>query len=218
MIKNQLWNPWIGEEYFKQKVKILLIGESHYAQNQNREACEISYKKFTENENATIEIIKLLINGDSWNLFDNTYRVLSGKKDIEKSKFWNKISFFNLIQRPMKTSAERPSNKDFRENVDLSLKIIEEMNETPDRIIYLGNSGRHFFEKAIEANNSFTIEKKTVTKVGRYIGVTYKMRNPENLNIYFIKHPSKYFSWLKWREFLFSDDLELKEYLQENIS
>ncbi|SFU70157.1 hypothetical protein SAMN05216480_11456 [Pustulibacterium marinum] len=217
MIENQIWNCWIGKNYSLQENKILLIGESHYAQNEDGSPNEEYYNDFIKNPNITIEIIEQLIDGNTWKIFDNTYRLLLGSTNVVKSEFWSKVSFFNLIQRPMKSSSERPSKKDFKKYIELSLNIINNMKDKPNYIIYLGNSGRYYFENSVKNNDAFKIKKRYCLKIGKYYGVKYIMDSQNEMSIFFIKHPSQYFSWKKWRDFIFENNLDLKTYIEKNF-
>jgi len=218
MLKNQLWKPWIGKNFNKQETKILLIGESHYSQDSNGNFDKECYEEFINDSETTQKIIQRLINGESWRIFDNTYKFLFNNRKINVTDFWEQFSFYNLIQRPMKTMKEKPSKTDFKQGIETSLEVINEMYTKPDYVIFLGNSGRHYLKNSINNNENYRLINEKTEKIGRYFGVKFTIENTKEIQLIFIKHPSSYFSWNKWNEFIIKDNFKLKKYLEKNIS
>ena len=199
----QIWNPWIGSKYENNKCRLMLIGESHYTVDSNKNFDPITYQEFLNNENTTIEIIKRLENGESWKIFTNTYKALLGNEKIIISEFWSKVSFYNLIQRPMKLMSERPNQDDFKNYLKVAINMIENSQTKPTHLIFLGNSSERYFNNSINENLKFTLINDKKEKIGRYWAIHKTIKYDNNIiNVFFFIHPSSYFSWAKWNSYL----------------
>ncbi len=210
-MSNLIWEPWIGDNFKNQENKILLIGESHYAVN-NGKPDPIAYNEFLTNRNSTIDVIRRNFNGESWSLFQNLYRALFRTSNIDRKLFWSKVAFYNFIQQPMTSTTERPS-------IDLFAKSYEGFKEVIDKhqvthCIFLGNTAALYFDRELLGKSTFKQVKSEREKVGRF-WATHKIitDGTSEIKIYFIKHPSKYFSWSRWHEYLYRNEKELLESL-----
>lgn len=100
------WLPWIGTEYFKNNNRLLIIGESQYAQGETA----IAYKEdlnrvsgidFTRNAVLQTQIQ----NHYKHPALDNLLKALFGNGSIDKAKLWKNIAFYNFVQRVMDYSS-----------------------------------------------------------------------------------------------------------------
>lgn len=197
-----LWKPWVGENFSKRNNKLLLVGESHYTVDENGNHDPDCFNDFMTNDETTINVIKRHLNGKNWNLFSNIYRALFKTSKIETNSFWSKIAFYNFIQRPMKTNKDRPSNDDFKKSYQPFFELISELDIS--HCIFLGNSSERHFDGELQKNSFLKMQKKSEKeKIGRYWATMKTITKGEKeIKIYFIKHPSQYFSWEKWNEYL----------------
>ncbi|GIZ08037.1 hypothetical protein [Flavobacterium sp. UMI-01] len=203
----QIWSPWIGARYENRDLRLMLIGESHYSVDKNRNFDDDCYQNFLNSTNTTIDIIKRLETGENWRIFSNTYKALFGDNQFVISDFWSKVGFYNLIQRPMKLLSERPNQNDFKNYLKVAIKMIENLQIKPTHLIFLGNSSERYFNSLINESDQFVLLEDNEEKIGRYWAFHKVIKSNNNIiNVFFIKHPSSYFSWKKWNSYL--NDIE----------
>ena len=187
------WLPFVGENYTEQENKTIFIGESHY----------YNPKKEDERALAFEEIFTRLIVRDggllelsySSELYKNINRIYS---NIEKKSLWNKVSYFNFIQRPMNTIAEKPNKKDFLEGWSSFLEAIKVLK--PDNCIFWGNSAAEYFNKFCQNEKIEHLKIERLEKInGAYFKTSELTLSNKVIKLYFLKHPAKYFSVDKWR-------------------
>jgi len=206
-IENLTWYPWIGNNFEMQNSKLLLIGESHYAEDPEDNSDKKCYNDFLNNKRTTIGFIEDLdvkdkiLGGNTWRFYENTYRALFRTNYIDVKKFWSKVAFYNFIQRPMKSKDERPIVSDYTNSFIVFTNLIKKLNVT--HCIFLGNSAQRHLYKIIQADKSLNIIEEEDEQIGKYWAYKRKISIGNRIiTIYFIKHPSKYFSWEKWNEYL----------------
>jgi hypothetical protein len=199
----QIWNPWIGSKYENREFRLMLVGESHYSIDENGNFDSECYQNFLNNENTTIDIIRRLEKGENWRIFSNTYKALFGNEKYIINEFWSKVGFYNLIQRPMKLMSERPNQDDFKNYLKVAINMVDDFQIKPTHLIFLGNSSERYFNSLINENSKFTLLNDNKEKIGRYWAINKTIKYSNNIiNVFFIKHPSSYFSWAKWNSYL----------------
>lgn len=204
-INNLKWLPWVGKNYCKKKNKrLLVVGESHYAKNK-KDVEDAKYWDFTRwfvfnhtisNPYATMEILR------------NTERALFYGEPTDKQiiSFWKSIAFFNIVQRILSGRQDRPDESDFSTGWDTFFKVLDIIR--PDYCLFCGVEASNYsfhFMKALEDNN---YKSEGIMWLNR-IGNTYsRIANIEtkdgyNCNLVFMKHPSSYFPWESWGDFIY---------------
>jgi hypothetical protein len=119
--------PWIGKNYSKSDTKILILGESCYSDEPIK-------------SNFVQELIKEIESGDWTYPFFTKIHTLFSKTEIldnvDKSKFWNQVVFYEYIQEFISGARVRPT----KEQWELSEKGFVEVIEStrPDLIFCLG--------------------------------------------------------------------------------
>jgi hypothetical protein len=199
LVENNIikWLPWIGSDFEKSKVKILIIGESHYF-NPNEPG---SFEKH-QNPNFTITVIEEMAIGRDYyktKIHQNFHRAILGNDNFDASKFWNSLAYYNFIQKPMDTNKGRPSNDDFYESWESFHEIIDILQ--PTLCLFIGTTAANSFNNFNRNNNIAFEDVKHVKKIGQNYAkkaLLLKTQTP----IHFIKHTSQYFSWKKWNEYL----------------
>ena len=103
----------------------------------------------------------------------------------------------------MKLMSERPNQDDFKNYLKVAINMIEDSQTKPTHLIFLGNSSERYFNNSINENLKFTLIKDNKEKIGRYWAIHKTIKYDNNIiNVFFIKHPSSYFSWAKWNSYL----------------
>lgn len=206
-INSLTWLPFIGTNYCKQSKgkKTLIVGESHYFRPTEKNSLEKHLiPSFTR------EIVQEMgFDREYWGikLFPNFHRTMMGNDTFDTNVFWNNYSFYNFIQRPLNMNKiERPQKVDFDNAWDTFNELLPILN--PDRVLFLGNSAAERF-KDFSIRNDVKIEDiKWIKKIGRaYAKRAFIYNQSSKIQIDFIKHPSQYFSWETWREYLFEIEL-----------
>jgi len=187
--------PWIGKGYIASENKILLVGESSYAKSDSQ------LKEHFNNTNYTREIIA----GDyNTKYYNNMFNALLGGNKFNKNSFWNLVSFYNIVQRPMNyidPNRDQPNEKDFQDGWRIYYRIIEILK--PETVIFFGlNSVVNFQDDTL--NNWNRVSFKQLNKIGANYPRSIVLKDGESneVNMLFVKHPSRYFSHSRWHEFL----------------
>jgi hypothetical protein len=110
------WLPWIGKDFKKNKKRLLIVGESHYALGDNDEEYQKRFQDATDTKSFTRECIYESPICGEWrnNTFDNIHRVVLRSNNFDKEHFWEQIVFYNFIPRLMDYRVkERPNWDDF---------------------------------------------------------------------------------------------------------
>jgi len=205
-LKKLKWLPWVGEKYATHENKILFIGESHYAKDpEDRRTYECKGK--TREIVRNMGVIGHKADGDTYDskFFVNTHNLIFGKNGLEKNQdFYDNIAFYNFVQEPMDGKNGRPNQNHMETGRDNFLELLKVLK--PSMCIFLGFGAY----KAI--NNSklgLVKEMEWSEKIGRgrrsSRGRFGSIQTPHGhiIKLIFVKHPSSYFSWSSWNEYLF---------------
>ncbi|TDG37920.1 hypothetical protein EZJ43_02180 [Pedobacter changchengzhani] len=214
------WMPWVGSEYLNATTenRVLFIGESHYF---NDLEDKISY----EDKNITRAIVNdMALKGNRHKspFFDNIHRMIFGAADLteeQKMKFWNNISFYNFIQKPMDSKNGRPRQGDFELGWKNFYELIEVLK--PTTCIFLGILAGNHYGAGVKYCNDYTLEVKGWKEFsfgrGKSIHIELSQKDKEETNLYFVQHPSNYFSPTKCNEFLTLKDPKTMQWLKDLI-
>lgn len=109
--------PWVGKNYKSRPYQVLVIGDSHYAVDNNGDFCPDAYLDFINNYDSTREIIscviKDVINKEStWTMYRNLINTFTSYTPEEVKFLWSNVAFYNFIQRPMEEIHQEPSKGD----------------------------------------------------------------------------------------------------------
>ena len=124
-VNNIVFDPYVGQNYSNNPIRLLVVGESHYG--------------FEDNDpNASSITIESWRNGEKLRYFTILARIISGKlaKNLDRKNEFNQISFYNYVQAPMIDGIKT----NFNENVDGSERAFREVLErlNPTHILATG--------------------------------------------------------------------------------
>ncbi len=200
-VENLKWIPWVGENYFTVpfEKRILIIGESHYHDNSRSSIAMHNKVTFTR------DVIKdMAINRNYYGtkLFKNLHLAMFGNDQFDTKKFWNAVSFYNFIQRPMRTNVERPNRNDWL----IAWKVFAELCIIlqPNICLFIGTSAAYYIGDWIKQSKFLNQGVNWKTKIGSSYAKTalLKHKNLPEVKLIFIRHCSSMFSWNKWHNFL----------------
>jgi hypothetical protein len=198
-IKSLKWLPWIGKEYLDipAENKLLVIGESHYGGTPEAiEAHEnLLYTRIRVNECAIQRQYGKV------KLYKNMHLALIGNDTFKSEKLWSKISSYNFIQKTMHTNKERPTDADFVKSWETFYSLIEVLQ--PKICLFMGLEACKSFEMAITKSDWKSSGIKHDIKIGKsYARSVLIHKENQSIEVFFIRHPSQYFSWSSWNKYL----------------
>lgn len=194
--------PWIGEKY--RNTGILFIGESDYDQNTG---FHLNWKREW--------ILKERIegNGSGSKLLNNIDRTILDNLNFEtQSNLWNSIAYTNLVQRPMnwiENNDDKPKYEDLVSGWQSALQTILILK--PKFIIKWGFKGDSLLRENIQNGKCLEWNFTSISNNNRFL--ILKHSSDYQTKILFVRHPSSYYSWTKWKEYVNSNLPELKSLL-----
>ncbi|WP_395051506.1 hypothetical protein [Flavobacterium sp.] len=202
-LKTLKWFPFIGNKYFDGDIidnRMLIVGESHY-----NDGTEESILKVND-EDWTIDMIEQDAMGfDPWptKIMPNFHKAMFREDEFSKEDFWNLVSYYNFIQRPMHTIKDRPSAEDFIKGWNSFFDLIKITK--PKICLFIGVSASNYLMSAIQGSGFECKEILYGEEINKATGRNVILKDTENNNeikLIFIRHTSMFFSWTKWNGYL----------------
>jgi len=194
-MKNNAYIPWIGKDFKNQKIKTLIVGDSIYNW--------ADIEKLKKPNYIADELINWFIKNNKNPFERNLVKTFIGNKnDKDKiERFWNSIAFTEYLNQIMDNANSKRNYNDYFQNSENLISTIKEL--MPDYVIILGTTKY----KIDILRKKLTKEKlKYHKKINRAIPKSFKVDNKnKDIHILSIKHTSRYYSWNKWNEFLFTN-------------
>lgn len=216
--------PWVGLNYFKKTNRLLIIGESQYAQGDTtadyqKDLARVKGIDFTRNAVLQTQ----MQNHYKHPALDNLLKALVGKTSINKEKLWKEIAFYNFVQRVMDYSnfngkkTEQPTIADFDEGWKVFVEVVKILK--PTDCIFIGVSAAMPFERMMDQLNVKRTDRISHDKIGNTNPVSASIEIEGHLcRISFVKHSSAYFSPELWRPFLEEQHSKVFNQLRSKIS
>ncbi|QNK77780.1 hypothetical protein AAFN75_17605 [Algibacter sp. AS12] len=194
------WLPFIGKDYFNSAQKIMVIGESHY-RDDNQESIDWNNQlTFTRDIHSIIAINKKY---DRTKVFYYLNRALfRNDSKIDTNVLWSKLTFYNFIQSSMHTRKSRPVESDYLKGWSNYFEMMPILK--PNFCLFIGVQASDYLKKAIK-NSDFKIKEfKKLEKINGTFPreVIIEQSNGKEIKLLFIKHTSNFFSWDDWNKFL----------------
>lgn len=195
--------PWVGKQVIEKKEKLLIIGESVYNWETEVEKRKDAQIRLDKNDFARVVAYEHgILKPHSERIFArNIERALANDFENENHRinFWESIIFHELVQRPLANKKIRPTKSDYLIGAKVLTSIIKITK--PDKCIFLGTSWAKFASLKDCLKLDFTIEDKHFEKRNNAYPKIIIIKEL-NSKIYFIKHPSSFFSPELWKEFI----------------
>ena len=218
-ITNLTWLPWIGKSYNKANRKLLILGESHYKSADSDAQFEKIFKGATEDKEFTRKTIYESPICRDWpnNIFDNIHRVFLETNEFRRKLFWEHVAYYNFIPRIMDyRKKERPMWVDFYNSWDTFVKVIKVIK--PTDCVFIGVTATYSFDIAMKNLGIKYSPVEKLEKIGKVPARISKIEIDDyELNLTFIQHASRMFSWSKWNAFLKKQNGEIIEYLKSVV-
>ena len=206
--------PWVGVNYASSKCRVLILGDSHYAQEEDGKFSQEEYDVSQQDKNYTRGIINCVIsdihkNESTWKMYNGLLNTFIDT-DISPENvngFWSKVAFYNFIQETMRCSSDKPSGENKKEGWKCLVEVAKVLN--PDQIIMFG------------IRNWWGLEYQQLGKLNRS---NEKISNCEpatghlniNIPLTIIHHSAQGYNSSAWREYLQENATQAMEYLMNN--
>jgi len=217
-IENLTWYPWVGKDYALSNRRVLMIGDSHYTVDEEGNFDEECYNDFMSNKNHTREFAYGYMNGEEWNFNRNLRLCLLNVDDKTLLKpLWEKITFYNFIQEPMKQRDAEPTVEQYKIAWNVFVKLVEVIK--PTDCIFIGvrsetGFGSCMYELGLKEDKDYYIKNMNKKINGTFPREAFiEFSDGYNLKLFFIKHTAKYFSPEKWHDFLKKEMPEAMNFL-----
>lgn len=209
--ENLTWYPWIGKNYPNAERKILIIGESHYAENEDGTPDKECKEAFIQNANFTREIIETIAFGEnSWNFFKRIEDLFDVQ---DKQYFWSNIAYFNLLQTPVLKKDDVKEKKDnYPMGWNAFLEIVNIIKPTDCIVMGLG-SDRGFGKVMSEHKLKYSINDLEKITDARPRYATIDLEYKENFELFFIQHSRTKIE--PWKNFLQEKLTDVMQFLQQ---
>lgn len=200
-IEKLTWLPWVGKHLCERSgnTRLLVVGESHYYTNNNPEQTCAAYLKDRE---TTREMVLDCHRLGTTRTLRNLPKMLFGTSEMELSKFWAAIAYFNMVQRPLDhsgTQGERPTTKDISEGWDVFKEVVALIN--PTHCLFMG----------VQAAKHLSLCDVRPTQL---VGRTWAREGDfGTMKLIFVQHPGRYFSWRRWHDYLQTQHPDLTGWL-----
>lgn len=195
--------PWVGKNYTQNNNSTLLIPESVY----NWEVESIKRKEVEMRLNQSNFVRELILEHGIEHAYskqilarniERTFGV-DFKNEQERIDFWEGIAFHELVQRPLQNNKDRPKKDDYKTGANVLEQVIAFLK--PNQCLFFGTDWQKFSSFKEALNDQLDVEELHFDKINN---ANPKILNIKNWNtrIYFIKHPSKYYSSSEWKQFI----------------
>lgn len=195
--------PWIGNKALEKNERLLIIGESVYNLEKEDEKRKIAQIRLEKNDFARVVAFEHGIeNPKPKRIFArNIERTLGTifENTDGRIEFWESILFYELVQRPLENNKVRPTKTDYNIGAKVLTSIIQMTK--PNKCVFLGTTWSKFAGLKENLESIYSIEEKHYGKINGSIPKTIYI-SELNTKIYFIKHPSSYFSPDLWKVFI----------------
>ncbi len=195
--------PWIGKQALAKNDRLLIIRESVYNWEKEEEKRKVAQIRLEKNDFARVLAYEHGIeNPNSKRIFArNIEKTLANdfKSSNERIDFWESLLFHELVQRPLANKKVRPTKSDYNNGAKVLTSIIKIAK--PNKCIFLGTTWAKFASLKNSLKLNYTIEEKHFGKMNGANPKTILIKELDT-KIYFIKHPSSYFSPELWKEFI----------------
>lgn len=215
------WLPWIGADYFNKNNRLLIIGESQYAQGETAIAYEEDLARATRIDFTRNAVLQTQIqNHYKHPALDNLLKALFGNTFMNKEKLWKNIAFYNFVQRVMDYSSfdgkktEQPAITDFDEGWKVFAEVVKILK--PTDCIFIGVSAAMPFERMMDQLKIKHSDRISHDKIGNTNPISASVEIEGHItNISFVRHSSAYFSPEDWKPFLRKQHIEVIRLLEK---
>lgn len=222
------WYPWVGCD-FRCGSDVMVVCESHYSSRSTMQEIESELEVFCDDRMATREIVheSLIEHQYSNPTYTNVEKVLVGDSlwrgtdEVDRwGRLWQQMAFMNVIQRPMKFLRgeynERPRFEDYQDGARALLSVIQILKP---KMCFIGASAVAGYLMMLASEAGIVVEDKKESRVGRCRARSFSFRfDGHQTAVRVTRQPGSYYSWSKWRDFVFCGFGDLQQRLANALS
>lgn len=217
------WYPWVGAKFASAKMRILIVGESHYSSESDKKLIAKKLAEVADDAWFTRDIVweshvnewcpVEMANGLHRALFKTSRLPEEGRKS-----FWGGVAFYNFIQRPMEYNGEvkeRPSWAEFFAGWNTFVEVVKILK--PEVVIFVGTTAMGCFKQALSAMNVKHEETSCEYANGAYSRFGWLETDNHRTSLISIRHTSNFFSWPAWNDVLMRRLPQVMKYLNDIV-
>ena len=208
--------PWVGVNYASSKCRVLILGDSHYAQDKNGEFSQEEYDA-SQNKNYTRGIISCVIsniyeNESTWKMYNGLLNTFIDTDISPKNanEFWSKVAFYNFIQETMRSSSDKPSGGNKKEGWKCLVEVAKVLN--PDQIIMFGIRNWWGLEYQQLGELNWSDEKINSSKPA----IGQLNMSDKKIPLAIIRHSARGYKSSTWQKYLQENAKQAMKYLMNN--
>lgn len=206
--------PWVGVNYASSKPRVLLLGDSHYATNEDGTHSEGEEKRFKTDKESTRGTINCVIENfceqcSSWKMFNGLLNTFTNTTPEAVKAFFGKVAFYNFIQEPMKFRSSKPTAKQKMEGWQCLAKVVETL--PPNFIIFIGT--RNWYGLEFQKMGELKWEGVKISNCEPATGFINTSIGKTPLAL--IHHTSQGYNPLLWRNYLNEKAPEIVSFLMK---
>lgn len=211
-VQGLTWLPWVGHRFSDRPIqqRLLVVGESHYFHGNTPEERQANREKWLVYPQYTRDVVSESLIHREWTTptLSNIPKLLFKTAEIDCFRLWGDSAYYNFVQRMMDYKHDRQPERPTWEDFAMGWKIFSEVVRIiqPSHCLFIG----------VAAANSFNLgEAATCTQqVGRtWARVARLDANGRNVELIFVQHLGKYFSWSQWHDYLLAQHSDLMNWL-----
>lgn len=211
--------PWVGSKFANSDCRPLILGDSHYAVNDDGSPSEEELERFRDKGYSRVifeNVIKDKCKSEStWPMYEGLLKTFMDVSPEKVKAFWSKIAFYNFIQCVMKRKDEVPSDDDKRKGWRCLAGVIKVLKPTSVLIVGVRNDGGSdsINNDSVKLEDFKDDKENKVNRCAPRIGRILTSETIIPLTL--IQHTSQRYSPDKWREYLEKRDPQMMAYLSE---
>jgi hypothetical protein len=199
------YHPWVGDRYWDQPQRWLILGESGYG---------LGAKEAT----AVQEMIRAHCGAITDSFDTGTYRVCAGAQRLMTGRdslrtastrdFWQTVVFYNYVRESMKDAAQRPTTKQFRDSHRAFNEVV--CKARPHGVLVLGlklwmalPGERDGWTKGPEQDIVMPVPRSSSRRLSVWTGNAEDTTCTHRFACFPVVHPSSIgFAANKWRDWM----------------
>ena len=212
--------PWVGNKYAESNCRILILGDSHYTIDDDKNPSKEEYNRCNTDKDYTRGGVRCVINDvcegkPTWTMFRNLINTFTSLTPDEVLHLWSKVAFYNFIQEPMKLVDQVPTSKERRDGWRCFYDVVNILK--PDFCLFVGIRSKQEIEMIRSLGGTYTIEddKEMCNKVTPCYG-EIETKEGSKTRFRIIQHTSRFYSPVEWYQYFTNKEEEVVRQLDQN--
>ena len=212
--------PWVGNKYAESNCRILILGDSHYTIDDDKNPSKEEYNRCNTDKDYTRGVVRCVINDvcegkPTWTMFRNLINTFTSLTPDEVLHLWSKVAFYNFIQEPMKLVDQVPTSKERRDGWRCFYDVVNILK--PDFCLFVGIRSKQEIEMIRSLGGTYTIEddKEMRNKVTPCYG-EIETKEGSKTRFRIIQHTSRFYSPVEWYQYFTNKEEEVVRQLDQN--